>query len=985
MYNKSQFSKDRKLAKEPKKLAQPKDVDYVSKMGYRDDSPFNTRPYIDINTSNGLIDMSQTGTPLLANGRYLAPYSGLHQFDTNVVREVPLAEEGGTIMELTEDEIKQYRDAGYVVDLTPYPEKHNPANSFAVTDPRSMQNGGIKKYQDAGTATPPPATPPVPTEPTIEQIIRATIELEKGLPAYMEKNKPVDYSKMESVKKVDAPRYLNESITLPYGLGVYKKDNFELVPTPEGYVGLQPVMVNGKRFYVNTQKGSLYNKAYDQFTKDYMKVYKRDPMIGASEYYFNYTDPTRVATEESVPTMQDGGNFYTLKGSKAVYRKVGNNWEVDWNRSGNFQPISKGDVKERTANLNKNAQPLYDRDYSTMMGVKSEAPVPENPFTTNFVNKFGITDQAVRNAAAVAPTVENAQKLDRLTQQKAYEDALRQQEIAARQRENELLEQSKFTNIPLSQVSDNTQMYTDDVERQAIAGAPAVREMKRRQAEFEKQQWEKYNKMSTWERIMDRSKGFMVDPLGMTSRALMGEQGYIPGMGEGLLNKDDPNYYNYLIAAGYKPGEFDMFDVQSMVNPMYWGASMGNNINKGNYLDAGIEAALTFAPMVPKGSISQGARMLGDDMSRGVNYLTTKTPKQLPGSPNAPGLAMLTLPSGSNFTKEIKNIDYYSQLLNTFNSKVLSPTNKKFYTDLINTVKNQNGFLTEAQYNELQRLKTGNFDFGKRGYNYPKQPLKAGFDSNFITRPLTPFTKNELTPGENLWYRKIGNEKGLLDLIKKQGAQAPKPMKMKSGLVLDAPFFGVGSKPTESYKGLYAVELKPEARKKYSMKSRVAGVDNYGSVPFLNDELVQKVPLEDLNVYRKKWFSNNYKKLNPDNLEEGLKNAAMQRNIETLYKWAARVGIADQLFNNGNYRKTLLNNLNNNQNNSTSQKSKGGYVSKQMTHFQDGGNTDPGNNALELHMFYDKNNIKAEGGTVLELTDEEIKRYRDAGYIIVED
>ena len=461
MYNKSQLSKDRKLAKEPKGLAKPKDIDYVSKMGYRDDSPFNTRPYIDINTPNGVIDMSQTGTPLLANGRYLAPYSGLHQFDTNVVREVPLAEEGGTIMELTEDEIKKYRDAGYVVDLTPYPERHNPANAFPVTDPRSMQ---------------------------------------------------------------------------------------------------------------------------------------------------------------------DGGNFYTLKGSKGVYRKVGDTWEVDWNRTGNFQPISKGNVKERVANLNKNAQLLYDKDYTTMMGVKSEAPVPENPFTTNFVNKFGITDQAIENASAVAPTVENAQKLERLAQQKAYEDSLRQIEAAARQRENELLEQSKFINVPLSQVSDETQIYTDDVERQAIAGAPAAREARKRQAEFEKQQWEKYNKMSTFERIMDRTKGFMVDPLGMTSRALMGEQGYIPGMGEGLLNKDDPDYYKYLVAAGYTPGEFDMFDVQSMVNPMYWGASMGNNINRGNYLDAGIEAALTFAPMVPKGTISQGARMLGDDVSRGVNYLTTKTP-----------------------------------------------------------------------------------------------------------------------------------------------------------------------------------------------------------------------------------------------------------------------------------------------------------------------------------------------------------------------
>jgi hypothetical protein len=65
---------------------------------------------------------------------------------------------------------------------------------------------------------------------------------------------------------------------------------------------------------------------------------------------------------------------------------------------------------------------------------------------------------------------------------------------------------------------------------------------------------------------------------------------------------------------------------------------------------------------------------------------------------------------------EIKNPDYFTQLLKTYNSKILSPTNKKFYKDLIETVKKQDGLSTERQYNELQRLKTGNFDFGKKAY-----------------------------------------------------------------------------------------------------------------------------------------------------------------------------------------------------------------------------------------------------------------------------
>ena len=119
MYNKSQLNKDRKDAKKPRALAKPKDIDYVSKMGYRDDSPFNNRSYIDINTPNGSIDMSNTGIDLIANGRFLPAYSGLHQFDTTTVREIPAAENGGEYMDLTEDEIAEYRRGGYVVEELP--------------------------------------------------------------------------------------------------------------------------------------------------------------------------------------------------------------------------------------------------------------------------------------------------------------------------------------------------------------------------------------------------------------------------------------------------------------------------------------------------------------------------------------------------------------------------------------------------------------------------------------------------------------------------------------------------------------------------------------------------------------------------------------------------------------------------------------------------------------------------------------------------
>ncbi len=67
----------------------------ISRMGYRDDSPYKNQPYININTPNGLIDMSATGIPLLAIDnkgvtKYLKPYSGMHKFPGNKVMEIPM-------------------------------------------------------------------------------------------------------------------------------------------------------------------------------------------------------------------------------------------------------------------------------------------------------------------------------------------------------------------------------------------------------------------------------------------------------------------------------------------------------------------------------------------------------------------------------------------------------------------------------------------------------------------------------------------------------------------------------------------------------------------------------------------------------------------------------------------------------------------------------------------------------------------------------
>jgi hypothetical protein len=89
-----------------------------------------------------------------------------------------------------------------------------------------------------------------------------------------------------------------------------------------------------------------------------------------------------------IKQYQDGGT-YTVKGSKGAYKKVNGKWQVDWNRSGKYQPLSKGDVKARTAVLDKMAKPLYDKDYDEMVAYK-------NLSAEDKINKFEPKKEATK-------------------------------------------------------------------------------------------------------------------------------------------------------------------------------------------------------------------------------------------------------------------------------------------------------------------------------------------------------------------------------------------------------------------------------------------------------------------------------------------------------------------------------------------------------------------------------------------------------------
>jgi len=69
----------------------------ISKQGYKDNSPYKDKPYLDIHTPSGIIDMTNVSIPLLANNVVLGPRSGLHKFDIDMVREIPLAQKGSEV------------------------------------------------------------------------------------------------------------------------------------------------------------------------------------------------------------------------------------------------------------------------------------------------------------------------------------------------------------------------------------------------------------------------------------------------------------------------------------------------------------------------------------------------------------------------------------------------------------------------------------------------------------------------------------------------------------------------------------------------------------------------------------------------------------------------------------------------------------------------------------------------------------------------
>jgi hypothetical protein len=186
----------------------------------------------------------------------------------------------------------------------------------------------------------------------------------------------------------------------------------------------------------------------------------------------------------------------------------------------------------------------------------------------------------------------------------------------------------KNTNGEFVAVKDASGERQAELNRRAVSADTgktvneyAKKEVKDPQKKFEQEAWNDYDKLSTSEKVLDRVKAAMVDPIGMTARLITGDQAYIPGMGNGLLNTESENYDKYLKSVGYTQGKFEASDLQNILNPMYWGASAGNQLDKGNTAQGLLETGLAFAGAGQGKNMLQGVKYLADDVAKGSSAI----------------------------------------------------------------------------------------------------------------------------------------------------------------------------------------------------------------------------------------------------------------------------------------------------------------------------------------------------------------------------
>ena len=136
--------------------------DIVSTMGYRDDSPFRNSESLNIYSPEGVIDMSNVSKPIMANGQYLKPNSGLNQVppsSSGYVKETPMMLKYGGYLKnkntyVTKDGRETKRGLWANVALKKKRENRKENGGPVPIIPMYYEDSGTPIYRDTTDAPP---------------------------------------------------------------------------------------------------------------------------------------------------------------------------------------------------------------------------------------------------------------------------------------------------------------------------------------------------------------------------------------------------------------------------------------------------------------------------------------------------------------------------------------------------------------------------------------------------------------------------------------------------------------------------------------------------------------------------------------------------------------------------------------------------------------------------------------------------------------
>lgn len=313
----------------------------ISKMGYRDDSPYRDRSHIDIHTPDGSIDMSQTGIPLWANGRILPPYSGTHQFDTNVVREIPLAQGGGSRKAPSRKGVRlNYDEEGNVIGESSHIMKTETLDGLHwFSFPTLFQNED-GSWLDMSEESDKDWKPAMLEAKKRGELIHFGADKEEALAFGEGSWKDLEYEELELT---------DEEIE------EYKKGGYVVEELPKAQKGIGSKVTIGDKVYDTTS--NEYRKLIESGN---VKPYTTDTESGVGAFDYGNLPDFEVEAEASVMS-KDRAN--------RIYNAIAPTGYTDLGNIQNFSKIDDGSyIPERTDLIDPRSEEMY-RQY---LGINDE-------------------------------------------------------------------------------------------------------------------------------------------------------------------------------------------------------------------------------------------------------------------------------------------------------------------------------------------------------------------------------------------------------------------------------------------------------------------------------------------------------------------------------------------------------------------------------------------------------------------------------------